>query len=321
MVLVGRPDDPADRPVGIEKLADRVAIRYTDAAGLPEAIEHADAVLVWDFFSSAVRSAWPRATRLSWIHVAAAGVDKLLFDELTESEVVVTNAAGTFDQPIAEYVLACVFAHAKQLRTSYHLSDMGTWRHRETKSLAGAQAMVVGTGGIGRAIGRLLAAAGLEVRAAARAARPGDKVFDEVVASVELAKYVGDVDYLVVATPLTPATRGLIDATVLDALPDTAYVVNIARGPCLDQTALLDRVRAGRLAGAALDAFDTEPLPADDPLWGDERILVSPHMSGDVVGWREALARQFLDNAERWLTGEPLRNVVDKRLGFAQPWQ
>lgn len=318
VVLVGCPEDPADRPAGIERLADRVAVRYTDATGLPDAIVDADVLLVWDFFSGAVHAAWHRANRLTWIHVAAAGVDKLLFDELADSGVVVTNAAGTFDRPIAEYVLACLLAHAKQLRATYRLQDQRVWQHRETLSLAGARAMVVGTGGIGQEIGRLLTAAGLSVRGAARAARPGDGVFEEVVASAELARHVRNLDYLIVATPLTPVTRGLVDAAVLDALPDTAYLVNIARGPCVDQHAVLERVRAGTLAGAALDVFDVEPLPAGDPLWDDERILVSPHMSGDVAGWRDSLARQFLDNAERWLAGAPLGNVVDTRLGFAQ---
>lgn len=301
----------------MERLAGRAEVIYADTAGLGAAVARADALLVWDFFSSAVRDVWSQAHRLSWIHVAAAGVDKLLFDDLVASPVVVTNAKGTFDRPIAEYVLACVLAHAKQLPTSLRLQQQGQWVHRETRSVAGAQALVVGTGSIGREIGRLLVALGMRVRGAARRARPGDGTFSEVISSVDLADHVGDVDYLVVATPLTPATRNLVDRRVLAGLPPSAYVINIGRGPCLDEDAVLSALGEGRLAGAALDVFVTEPLPAGHAFWADEHVLVSPHMSGDVVGWRDALARQFLDNAERWLAGEPLVNVIDKQLGFS----
>ena len=318
VVLVADEADPSTRPAGIEELSDRLRIVYTNAEGLGYAIEQADALLVWDSFPSALRQAWPRASRLAWIHAAAAGVDKLLFDELVKSQVVLTNARGTFDRPIAEYVLACIFAHAKRLHESYRLQDARRWQHRETRSITGSTALVVGTGSIGRTIGRTLAAVGMRVYGAARAQRPGDETFLEVHASDQLVNHVGDVDYLVIATPLTPQTRRLVSADVLAALPAHAYVVNVGRGPCLDERALARELTAGTLAGAALDVFDAEPLPQDHAFWESDRVLVSPHMSGDVEGWRDALALQFLDNARRWLDGRPLRNLIDKRLGFAE---
>jgi len=181
------------------------------------------------------------------------------------------------------------------------------------------RALVVGTGAIGREIARLLRAVGMEVCGAGRNARSGDADFGDVVASADLVDHVGDVDHLVVAAPLTDQTRGLVDTEVFEAMKPTAHLVNIGRGPVVDEQALVKALEAGEIAAASLDVFETEPLPPGNPLWVTRGVIISAHMSGDVVGWRDALARQFVDNAERWLADQPLSNVVDKRLGFAAP--
>ncbi|TCC33816.1 D-2-hydroxyacid dehydrogenase [Kribbella sindirgiensis] len=302
-----------DRPPGLDRLpAD---FRYCAADGLHEAVRGARALMLWDFFSTAVRDVWADADALEWIHVTAAGVDTLLFDELRDSPVVVTNAHGVFDRPIAEYVLGAVIANAKDSLRSFDLQRGRRWQHRETRSVLGAKALVVGTGAIGRETARLLRAAGLEVRGAGRVARGDDPDFGEIVASSNLAAEVGWADHVVIAAPLTTATRGLVDATVLGALRPGAHLVNIARGPIVDETALLAAVRDGRIA-ATLDVFDNEPLPPDSPLWDAPNVTVTAHMSGDVIGWRDTLADQFAANVGRWLAGEPLLNIVDKKLGY-----
>ena len=275
-------------------------------------------MFLWDFFSTVVREAWPHGADLEWIHVAAAGVDKLLFPELVASPVVVTNARGIFDRPIAEFVLASVLAHAKLLHESHDLQVRREWRHRETRAVAGATALVVGTGGIGREIARLLRAAGLEVRGAGRRPTDDDPDFGTVVDSADLPAAVPWADYVVNATPLTTATAGLFDAAVFRAMRDTAHFVNIGRGPSVVEDDLVEALRSGWLDGASLDVFTTEPLPPDSPLWDAPGLVVSAHMSGDVIGWQDTLARQFVDNAERWLNGEELVNVVDKELGYVR---
>ncbi|MGH3462156.1 MAG: D-2-hydroxyacid dehydrogenase [Kribbellaceae bacterium] len=280
------------------------------------AVQGARVLMLWDFFSTAVRDVWDRADALEWIHVTASGVDTLLFDALRRSDVVVTNAHGVFDRPIAEYVLGAVLAHAKDSRRSLDLQREHRWLHRETRSIACQTALVVGTGAIGRAIARLLTAAGLEVRGAGRVARTGDPDLGDVIASADLASYAGWADHLVLAAPLTDATRGLVGAEVLAAMKPDAQLVNVARGPMVDESALVEALHAGRIGAATLDVFETEPLPADSPLWDAPGLTVTAHMSGDVVGWRDTLARQFADNAQRWLAGEPLQNVVDKDLGY-----
>lgn len=304
----------SDRPPGLDGLD--VDFRICSAAGLAQAVRGARALMLWDFFSTAVADVWADAGSLDWIHVTAAGVDTLLFDELRNSDVVVTNARGVFDGPIAEYVLGAVIAHAKDSRDSFDLQRLHRWRHRETRSIAGAHALVVGTGGIGRATARLLRAAGLTVRGAGRVSGSGDPDFGDVVASDDLAAEVGWCDHLVLAAPLTAATRGLVDATVLAAMKPDAQLINIARGQLVDRSALLAALADGRIGGATLDVFDVEPLPDDDPLWDAPNVTITAHMSGDVVGWRDVLAAQFADNVRRWLAGEPLLNVVDKKLGY-----
>lgn len=303
-----------DRVPGLSGLD--AEFRYCDAEGLGQAVAGARALLLWDYFSTALREVWADAHALEWVHVAAAGVDTLLFDGLRESDVVVTNARGVFDRPIAEYVLGAVIAYAKGSQTSFDFQRRHEWRHRETRSVAGAHVLVVGTGSIGREIARLLRAAGLAVRGAGRIAVEQDPDFGTVVDSGDLAAAVGWCDHLVLAAPLTPATRGLVDAGVLEVMKPDAHLVNIARGPILDEDALLAALTERRIGGATLDVFGTEPLPADHPLWDAPGAVITAHMSGDVIGFRDTLAAQFADNARRWLGGQPLVNVVDKKLGY-----
>ncbi len=303
-----------DRPPGLEGLD--VEFRYCAADGLAEAVHGAQALLLWDFFSKAVRDVWPEADRLEWIHITAAGVDTLLFDELRNSDVVVTNARGVFDRPLAEYVLGAVIAYAKDSLKSFDLQRRHEWRHRETRSITGATALVVGTGGIGREIAKLLRAAGLVVRGAGRRAVADDPDFGEIVDSANLAAEVGWCDHLILAAPLTSATRGLVDAGVLAAMKPDAHLVNIARGQMVDEAALIEALTQHRIGGATLDVFDTEPLPPGHPLWDAPNVTVTAHMSADAVGWRETLASQFATNVRHWLAGEPMINVVDKKLGY-----
>jgi phosphoglycerate dehydrogenase-like enzyme len=306
----------ADRPPGLSEALGGVRVRYADAAELAAALPGVPVLFVWDFRSDALRSAWSAAGDLRWVHAASAGVDPLLFDELLASGVVLTNSRGVFDEPMAEYVLALVLAFAKDLPATVRWQEQRRWRHRETERVTGARALVVGTGPIGRAVGRRLRAAGLRVAGAGRTARPDDPDLGTVHASAELPAALAEADYVVLAAPLTEQTRGLIDAAALAAMKPTARLVNVGRGPLVVTDDLVAALAAGRIAGAALDVFPDEPLPTDSPLWTMPQVIVSPHMSGDVVGWREELVDLFADNLQRWRHDQPLRNVVDKARGY-----
>jgi phosphoglycerate dehydrogenase-like enzyme len=250
------------------------------------------------------------------VHIASAGVDRLLFPALVEGDTIVTNSRGVFDEPIAEYVLGLVLAFAKDLPATLRLQAERRWRHRETERVTGARALVVGTGPIGRAIGRRLTAAGLAVTGAGRTARRADPDLGTVLPMERLDEALAEADYVVLAAPLTDLTRDMIDAAALARMRPSARLINVGRGGLVVEKALVDALSEGRIAGAALDVFATEPLPESSPLWTLPNVLISPHMAGDTVGWHDELAELFLDNLGRYRDGRPLVNVVDKKLGY-----
>ncbi|WGW11660.1 D-2-hydroxyacid dehydrogenase [Saxibacter everestensis] len=305
----------ADQRPDLSGLAD-VEVRFAEAEQLPAALDGADAFLVWDFSARGIPQAWPRAAELRWMHVNSAGVDRVLTRQIAESNVVMTNARGVLDETIAEYVLGLVLAFAKDLPGTLSRQTEQVWQHRPTERLRGSKALVIGPGAIGRKIAKYLFALGLEVDAVGRTTRDGDPVFRTIHAQARLAEVAGDYDYLIVAAPLTPETRGLVNARVIAALPPNARLINVARGPIVDETALIEALRSGAISGAALDVCNEEPLPAGHPLWNCPNTIISPHMAGDFHGWRAALLDVFLTNLERFRMGQPLLNVVDKKSGY-----
>ncbi|KRE39233.1 hydroxyacid dehydrogenase [Janibacter sp. Soil728] len=306
------PSEQAMAPV-LERAHE---VRFATAAELPEAIVGADVLFAYDFFSTAIPDAWSAADSLEWLHVASTGVDAILSPQLRESDVVLTNSRGVFDEAIAEYVLGQVVSIAKGLPRSWELQQAHRWVHRESERVAGSRVLVVGTGQIGRAIARLLRAVGMEVSASGRRARTGDPDFGTVTAQEDLHHALAGADWVVCIAPLTDATRGMFDAAAFRAMPDHARFINVGRGESVVTDDLVTALQEGAIAGAALDVLDTEPLPADHPLWDLPDVVITPHSSGDFVGWRDELVRLFADNFTRWVDEEPLRHVVDTSLGY-----
>ncbi|GAA2006149.1 D-2-hydroxyacid dehydrogenase [Brevibacterium samyangense] len=304
-------------PAAFDRLRDEAELRVVEAQDLGDALPGTDVLLMWDFFSEALADVFDRADRLGWIHAASAGVDTLMFPALRNSQVTLTNARGTFDRPIAEFVLSFVLLLAKDMPRSWDDQRARVWQHRETEDVAGTTAMIVGVGAIGRETARLLRAVGMRVVGAGSRARDGDPDFDTIVDSAELARHVGDVDWLVNIAPLTRATENLLDAEVFAALPNHARVVNVGRGASLDTSALIAALESGSIAGAGLDVVDTEPLPEDHPLWSAPNLVLTPHMSGDTHGWMQRLADGFLANWDRYLAGETLQNRIDLTTGYS----
>ncbi|MFF8472798.1 D-2-hydroxyacid dehydrogenase [Streptomyces sp. NPDC015414] len=301
----------ADPPPRLGRLTGRARVEHTDAAGLASRLPDADVLLVWDFTSHAVREAWPgEGPRPRWVHTASAGVDHLMCPELAASDTVVTNARGVFDQPIAEYVAALVLAVAKDLPRTLELQRERTWRHRETRRVAGTRACVVGSGPIGRAIARTLKALDVTTALVGRVPRTG------VHGPGDLDRLIARADWVIAAAPLTEQTHHMFDTRRFGVMQPSAVFVNVGRGQLVDEDALAQALRRRWIAGAALDVFTAEPLPADSPLWGLPGLVVSPHMSGDTVGWRDELGAQFVELYERWAAGRSLLNVVDKKRGY-----
>ena len=311
------PDRPtllvldADPPPRLGRLTGRARIVHTDAAGLAARLPEADVLLVWDFTSPAAREAWPGGgPRPGWVHTASAGVDHLMCPELAASDTRVTNARGIFDQPIAEYVAALVLTMAKDLPRTLELQREGAWRHRESQRVAGTRACVVGSGPIGRAVVATLKALGVTTALVGRRSRTGIHGPDD------LGRLMARADWVIAAAPLTAETRGMFDARRFGMMQPSARFINIGRGPLVVEDALAEALVKRWIAGAALDVFEHEPLTPDSPLWEVPGLIVSPHMSGDTIGWRDQLGTQFVELYERWETGRPLLNVVDKKRGY-----
>ncbi|YCK80157.1 D-2-hydroxyacid dehydrogenase [Arthrobacter sp. D3-18] len=303
-------------PPGLDEIAELAEVRLTKADGLPEAMDGADVLYQWHSFSPALRENWAAASSLKWVHVSAAGVSQLLFDDLVNSDVEYTNSRGVLSRAIAEFALGFVLDIAKDAQGSLRLQQGRRWQHRVTRKIQGQRTLVVGTGSIGREIASLFRAVGLRVSGAGRSSRPGDAYFEEIHSSKDLALVVGDFDYVVLAAPLTDDTKGLVDAAVLTAMKPTAHLINVGRGELVRTDSLVDALRSGSIAGAALDVVHPEPLPAEHPLWSMDNVILTPHMSGDTEDYLDDLGKLFVENLWRFSRGEPLQNVVDKRLGF-----
>ena len=306
-----------DPPPGLAATSDAIDVAYADTAeDVAKAIDRADVIFAWRARRELLEEAWPNRARLRWIQTASAGVDSLLFPALVESDVVVTNARGIFDDAIAEWAVGMMALFAKGVLGVLERQRRHEWRHELTESLAGQNALVVGVGGIGRAIGRNARALAMDVLGVGRTARGGDEVFRAIVGSDELPDVLPWADVVVDALPATPETRRVFDAAAFAAMRPGARFLNVGRGSTVDEEALVEALRAHRIAGAALDVFEEEPLPHDSPLWDLPNVVVSPHMSGDFAGWHEAAVELFLENLLRFVRGERLRGVVDKRLGY-----
>ncbi|HYM95717.1 MAG TPA: D-2-hydroxyacid dehydrogenase [Candidatus Sulfotelmatobacter sp.] len=291
-------------------------IRTRDAGGFAGAIGDADAVFLVTFRSGILKEVWQKRRRLRWVHVAAVGVDAILFPALVASDVILTNSRGVFDAAMGEYVLALMLAMAKDLPRTIQLQGERRWQHRNPSTLRGAVVLVVGAGGVGTGVAQAAAANRTTVIGVGRQARAASGPFQRIAGVAELKSLVPEADWVVLATPLTGETRGLFSRELIWSMRPSARLINVARGDVLDEQALVEALEAGRIAGAALDVFKTEPLPADHPLWRMPNVIISPHMSVDVPEANQSLIDLFLQNLDRFQRGAPLLNVVDKHLGY-----
>ncbi len=319
-VLLVQGAQGVDEVPGLETIVDEAEIRFAnDADEMRELLPGAEAMLAWDFRAVNLADVWERADALRWIHRCGAGVDAALFPALVDSDVIMTNARGVFDRPMAEWTLGVIIAFAKQFRETLEYQARCEWNYRMSETIADKRVLMVGVGSIGREIARLLRAAGMSVEGVGRSARAGDDEFEVIHAIDDLHAQLPRADYVVLITPLTEKTRNLFGAAEFAAMAPHARFINIGRGPLVVEEALIAALHEGQIAAAALDVFVEEPLPPDSPFWNAPNCFVSPHMSGDYIEYRQAMMRQFLHNWRCFRDGSPMINLVDKALGFAAP--
>ena len=260
----------------------------------------------------------PLAKRLRLLQVTSAGVDRLLSTELSNSKAALCTASGIHGETIAEHVLMMMLAMARQLPTYVHAQKAHVWKAVELNLLYGKVFGIVGFGSIGEQLGVRAKAFGMRVIGIRR--RKTDIVdphmADEIWGEEDLDRLLSIADHLVIAVPLTPATRGLMSDDKFNLMKQSAIIYNIARGPVIDQGALIKALTTGSIAGAGLDVFEVEPLPEDSRLWDMPNVIVTPHSAGGMPDYRERAFAIFVDNLRRLRDGEKLINEVDKEAGY-----
>jgi phosphoglycerate dehydrogenase-like enzyme len=292
-------------------------VRYDVGEPVPDDAVDAEALVLWGNGQEQLADAARRLPRLRWVQTLAAGPDAALAAGFAD-DVVITSGRGLHDGPVAEHTLALILAAARRVPDLVRAQDQHRWAGelggmqdprpgQAFRTLDGARVLVWGFGSIAARLAPLLAALGAQVIGVATTA--GDRHGFPVVSAFDLPDQLPLADVLVSLLPATPQTRHAVDAAVLSLLPKHAWVVNVGRGATLDEAALLEALRQGRLAGAALDVFETEPLPPDSPLWDEPRVLISPHAAG---GRPLGAGDLITANLAAFLTGGELRNVVPR---------
>jgi D-2-hydroxyacid dehydrogenase (NADP+) len=295
-------------------------VRMTTYEGIEK--ELADADIAFTF--SLRPEQFQDAKRLHWIHSPAAAVHQFLFSELVHSDVILTNAREVHGPVVAEHVMAVIFALAKRIPQDVRFQQKHVWgqeilwRDRLAPAeIADATLGLVGLGSIGRNVAKRASSLGMRVicvREHVESEKP--EGVQEVLPASKLKEMLGRADYVVLAIPVTAATRGIIGHEQLCRMKPEAYLINVGRGPLIDDTALIEALRARKVAGAALDVFDQEPLPADSAFWDLENVLITPHTAGMTTKLWERHYKLFSENLHRFLSGQPLLGLVDKQAGY-----
>ncbi len=274
----------------------------------------ADVVLAGTFTPAMLAA----ASRLRWVHSVGAGMERLLFPALVASDVIVTNARGAHRVSMPEFVLMAMLAWTHRLPELLRAQARREWISPVADEVAGKTLGLLGYGEIGQAVARRARALGVRCLALRRnpsPATPGDAV-ERVYGPEDLLEFLGASDFVVNSLPLTAETRGLLGASELQAMRRGAVLIHLGRGPTVDTTALLRALQSGPLGGAVLDVFDAEPLAPESPLWGMDNVMITSHTSGNSVHYMERSLAIFCDNLKRYRAGLPLRNIVDKGLGY-----
>jgi phosphoglycerate dehydrogenase-like enzyme len=281
----------------------------------------ADATVIfsWSAAGDLLRDVFAICPKVRWVHSRSAGLDGVLFPALVESSVPLTNGRGVFSQSLGEFALAAILYFAKDLRRMNRNQEAGRWEQFDIVEISGQTVGILGYGDIGRAVASRVRPMGMRVLAVKRhgpSLYNVDPLVHQIFPPDKRTEMLAQSDYVVAAAPLTSETRGMIGEAEFQAMKPTAVVINIGRGPVIDEAAMVRALAAKRIKGAALDVFDTEPLPPGHPYYSMENLLLSPHCADHTPDWTQQGMRFFLSQFERFSQGKPLENVVKKNLGY-----
>jgi phosphoglycerate dehydrogenase-like enzyme len=313
--------NPAERQLAmLEQLPAETGIAVGERVeAFERAAPDADVIFNWSGSGDLLREVFLLCPRVRWVHTRSAGLDGLLFPELVESAAALTNASGVFSESLAEFALAGILFFAKDLLRMIRNQAAGKWEQFDIVEIAGQTLGILGYGDIGRAVAARARAMGMQVVAVKRhALRAGvtDAYAERIYTPERMLEMIALADYILASAPLTGETRGLIGEREFAAMKPTAVVINLGRGPVIDEAAMVRALVRRRIRGAVLDVFDTEPLPEGHPFYRLDNVLLSPHSADHTADWLERAMQLFLDNFARFQKGQPLDNLVDKKLGY-----
>ncbi len=283
------------------------------------ALAEATVLLNWAASKELLRQMFLAAPHLQWVHSRSAGLDSMLFPELIESSVPLTNGRGVFSPSLGEFALLAMLYFAKDVPRLRRDQAKHAWRPFDMLPVRGKTVGIVGYGDIGREVALRAKAMDMRVLALKRHAPPEGSdpgPIEQYFLVGQLLEMVAECDYVVVAAPMTAETRHMVGANVFAAMRSDAVIINVGRGPVIDEAAMIEALDQGKIKGAGLDVFEEEPLPAESPLYGMDNVLMSPHCADNHAGWMDDAARFFVEQYQRFSQGEPLRNVVNKQLGY-----
>jgi len=314
LVVIGDPNAPQMRL--LKQLPQQVEVIVSDNLDQLRTIApQADILLNGGFHHALFRHVFPLATKAQWVHNMSTGVEGILSPEAVASPIPLTNGRGVFNSILAEFVIAAVLYFAKDFRRMIRNQSAGTWSPFDVLAARGATLAIIGYGNLGREAAHLATAIGMKVVALRRNAAPASD--DPYMYTRDrLHEMLAICDYLLIAAPDTPETKGMIGEPELNALKPEAVVINIGRGPIIVESALVRSLETHRIKGAALDVFDREPLPFGHPFYRLENVLLSPHCADHIPGWVDLAMNKFLENFQRFWNHEPLENIVDKQAGY-----
>jgi phosphoglycerate dehydrogenase-like enzyme len=288
-----------------------------EAAAFAAAVDKPVVILNWSGKKAILREVFTMCHDVRWVHSRSAGLDSTLFPELVNSEVPLTNGSGVFSQSLGEFALAAILYFAKDFRRMIRNQAAGVWEQFDVEEIAGQTVGIVGYGDIGRAVATRVHAMGMTVLANKRhPPAGGDPLISQFYPTDALPAMLGRCDYVVVSLPLTAETHHMISDAQIAAMKPSAVLINVGRGPVVDEAALVRALTAKRIKGAGLDVFEQEPLPPGDPMYKLENVLLSPHTADHTAQWLNQAMQFFLEQDRRFTNGEPLQNVVDKHLGY-----
>jgi phosphoglycerate dehydrogenase-like enzyme len=279
----------------------------------------AEVIFNWSGSLSLIREVFLISPRVRWIHSRSAGLERTLFPELIASDVVMTNGSGVFSPSLGEFALAAILYFAKDFRRMIRNQMAGVWEPFDVLPIAGKTVGILGYGDIGRAVAARVRPLGMDVVAIKRHVSThtsSDPLVNEIYAPEERIAVLARCDYIVVAAPLNAETRGLIGAAEFAAMKRNAVIINVGRGPVIEESAMIKALSENTIKGAALDVFDEEPLPKGHPFYEMENVLLCPHCADHTPDWLDNAMRFFIDQFNRFRKGEGLLNVVDKNLGY-----